>query len=289
MGIKSLIAIKKRRKNFQPEENPDPNSIDFSRFNDRKQLTDEEKKEQDRQSGAYVKENFVLWKYSGPDGNFEHEGVGVFKFLRKFLDEWTEEQRREYVDNLELIEVASHELCKRAENWIISDVSRFYKKPLCEHMKNPEFLEYKPIACNCSYLVFDILAAKKGKIKTWLTHWNWPFEGSNCEYGYIVDFDKDELHVLFCHPDGEFTSCELLEPLEKIYDRRGLVLSTKFKFSELPQSEKEFVEIVVNNATDPNRDWSECNESTTSHSDDSNDPSNDSDDSKDAENDDSEE
>lgn len=248
MGTHSLIAIKKSRRQAKQRKTTtkqNPNNSD-----------DKLKIERDRRAEAYVRENFVLWQHNQYDGAFDFEGVGMFRFLRKFLDEWTEEQRREYIDNLDRIQEFPEELESELFRWNrrhSSDLEK-YSTPVSRYLRDAEFLKYQPACSSCGSLIFEILDVKKGQVSTRFTEWDLPLDGVFCEYGYIVDFDENELHVLFCNPESEFSSCELLKPLEEIYEKRGLVVSTKFKLSELPRTEREFIEVVYNNAMNDNDD-----------------------------------
>lgn len=265
MGTRSFIAIKKRRPTSQQQQQQSSKQkLKESEASSRENSSPtpekseyDELKERYYKAYAYVRENFVVWQYNQLDGFFEFQGVGVFKFLRKFLDEWSDEQRREYIDNLDLIEECDDDLRKESDNWYktkYSEIGGILDKCLMEVLADREFLEYMPICRECGYQIFEILAAKKGRVKTLFTGPNWPLDSVFCHFGYIVDFDESELHVLFCNPESELSSCELLKPVEEIFGRRGLVLSTKFKFSELPRTEREFVEIVCNNSCDSDDD-----------------------------------
>lgn len=240
MGTRNFIAIKKRRQ--QKQQKTQQNTGVFS-------------KTEKKLAEAYVRENFVVWQYNQWDGYFKGQGLEIFKFLRKFLDKWSDEQRREYIDNLDFVQEWTEEDNHALKNWSYN--SRISDE---ENLKDPKFLELMPASIDCGYFIFYILDIKKGQVKTSFADCDWPLNGMFCQYGYIVDFDKSELHVLFSN-DGNFESCKLLEPLEEIYGKRGLVVSTTFKFSELPRTADEFVKIVTKNAGEEESEDESDNES----------------------------
>ena len=127
-----MIAIKKQRKQ-QAGEKP-PISL----------VKDEPKNLsgwKSRVAEEYVRENFVVWSSVRYDGGFRSEGVAIWEFLRKYVYEWSEEKRREYVSSLELVQEASKEFEKKARDW----QDRVYRewiftRPMDERMKIPRLL-----------------------------------------------------------------------------------------------------------------------------------------------------
>lgn len=201
----------------------------------------------------YIRDNFVVWQYTQYDGFFEGHGVKIWEFLWKFVNEWTDEQRSDYVNNLDLIQEASDEFANKAEKWYnderIRYLGSFLKASLKsstpkeydfknEITKNGKFYEYVPGTIFCGSMIFDIIDTQKGHVKTTFTHSTWPLDAVFCEFGYIVDFDRSELHVM--HNKTGY-KCQLLEPLENFHGYRGLKLVKTFKFNRLPTTKEDFL------------------------------------------------
>lgn len=242
MGTKCLIAIKKRRRQ---SKRLNIKSSDSSLETNPPALTSELlKKQNDTLADEYVRENFVVWQYVHRHGHFAGQGVGIWEFLRKFTSEWTSRKRADYVKQLHLIEEASEEFLDKVLEWYEKSRkdSRIFQS---DQMNIPGFTEYMPCTVFCGSLIFDLIDEKKGHLFTPLAEPSLPLDQELCQFGYIVDFDENELHVLMFSPGCKrFASCPLLVPIEKIYNSRGLVLVKTFKFGELPQSEEEFLEIL---------------------------------------------
>lgn len=280
MGTKCLIAIKKRRRTTSqqkqqqqptkqeienesteataaavtPEESPKAENS-----GDTKSDNLEAKMEQDPNSRAeaYVRENFVVWQCNQFDGYFKGVGVRVYDFLRKFVYKWSEEQRQEYIDNLDKIQECSSEVEREARRYIRPEFIRipFLLQPLSQRMNNAEYVEHIAANGQCTYEIFELLSVKKGEIKMEYADWDFPIEYfRECSYGYIVDFDRGEFHVLSRDASNGYTSSDLLYPLEQIYGRRCLYLVRKFKFSALPWCQSQFVDILENPETRPELD-----------------------------------
>lgn len=225
MSTSCLIAIKKQGYGR-------PSSLKQSRENDQMKKI----------ANQYVRENFVVWSHAEYDGWFRSEGVAIWEFLRKFMDEWSDEKRREYVSSLDLIQEASEELVSKSASWTERLYRRsVYTKPFEERIKIPKFLEYMPCSSECGSMIFDIIEAKKGNVMTNTIDAREPFNLRDCEYAYIVDFDASEFHVMkSIYPPGR--SSPLLSLLETIFKKQAISLIKKFKFSELPRTRDEFLE-----------------------------------------------
>lgn len=236
MGTRSFLAIKKQRKSKCATE----------------KSSDSSKSNQDSNALEYIRKNFLVWQYTQYDGFFQGIGVEVWTFLHKFINEWTDEQRVDYINSLDMIEEASEEFVDTAENWYSeekdkyfdswSDTDRQYDfENEIQKTKKELFLEYVPCTVLCGSKIFDIIATQKGKVKTAFTSPTFPLDGIFCEYGYIVDFDKSELHVLH---NKKGLQCQLLDPLEQIYGRRGIGMVKTFKFVEFPETKEKFLNIL---------------------------------------------
>lgn len=237
MGERNLIAIKKKRQQSSKKQT--------------KELTTK-KEIQDRKGEKFVRDNFVVWQYNHWRSSFSENGVDIWQFLRKYLDEWTDEQRAEYVNSLDSIQEAPKEFVKEANQWFERELGKLKDMDNETQTKiiksKPEYMDYKSCRENCNAMIFDIIAAKKGDVKTPFIEPDFSCCNFCCESAYIVDFDKSEFYVLdslICSPQVvRYTKCPLLYPLEKLYNNRMLYVVKKFKFVELPETKEKFLSVL---------------------------------------------
>lgn len=239
MGSRNFIAIKKTRKSSKKQT---------------KVKSPTEKDMKARKGEKFVRDNFVVWQYNYWCSSFSENGVDVWEFLRKYLDEWTDEQRADYVNSLDLIEEASDEFVEESNKWFESEIEKLKdvdRKTQSEILRSkPEYMDYKPCTENCNAMIFDIIAAKKGAVKTPFIEPEFACCNFCCESGYIVDFDKNEFYVLdsrmqfMFDKQVKYETCPLLYPLEKLYKNRMLYLVKKFKFVELLETKEKFLKVL---------------------------------------------
>lgn len=237
MGTRSFLAIKKQRKSkpsttTKPStENASSSSASSSSLTAHQIEMMKQMKQKDQKALEYVRENFVVWLYTQYDGGFHGHGLTIWEFLCKFINEWTDEQRTNYVNSLDLIEEASDEFIEKAKKWYHDNDGYLQAK------KDDHFNTYIPCTAYCGSKILDIIGTQKGDVKTVFTQPSWPLDGLYCEYGYIVDFDKSEVHMMHCGNGG---ACRLLKPVEEIYGYRGLHLVKTFKFDDLPKTVEDY-------------------------------------------------
>lgn len=231
-STRCLIAIKKHRDIEEQQSIPDPKTLEeYDRW-------------KNRLAEKYVRENFVVWHEAAYDGGFRSEGVAIWEFLYKFENEWRAKKRREYVSSLDLIQEASSEVKNKSREWRKSLYGKsIFTKPMEERMKIPKFSEYMSCQHDCGSMIFDLIEANKGNVMTsGFAAPDWPFDLRYCEYGYIVDFDAGEFHVMKCIDPPTSKSSPRLRMLESIFKKQAISLIKNFDFSELPETRDEFLE-----------------------------------------------
>lgn len=235
MNQRSLIAIKKRRETTQIQ----PLNPPFIDLKDDQPLVTKPKirvtlTENDLKANKYLRENFAIWQYNRENGCFADSGVQIWEFLHKFMNKWNNEQREDYITSLSLIQEATNEFTKKAFHWYT--YQKFHPE---------DKLKYLPCTFYCQADIFEIIADLKGNVTTSFTSPDWPLNDIFCQYGYIVDFDESELHVLYLNDMIEpLKVCPLLRPIEEIYGKQGTLLARIFKFDELPETREKFLDIM---------------------------------------------
>jgi hypothetical protein len=249
---------------------------------------------------------FKLWKEHGSDGNVEHFGVAIYKFLKKLLQNG---QWQDFVNKVEKIETKlpphvqalydnfdlNHDIhmvryhvrmLLRGTN--ITDVDeididderilKLYDKVLststyfsCSFIRNgkafwnnsQEFArDFKlvwPFNRNCEGPIFKMIMARKENeaFYTQFASADWPCQSTFCEWGYVIDCEKAQLHVL-CNGLEATSTDDILFPLDNFVAKNDkwpkpyefvhyapIGTICVFDIFNLPETSEEFVKIVV--------------------------------------------
>lgn len=234
MSGRSLIGIVRNNTRypiFNSDENKE-NKEDNNKKQPKKQL---------HEGDRYIRENFAIWQENDWDDDFDSIGISIWTFLNRYRNEWSQEKRDEYLRSIDNIKEASITFQDKAEKWAKLRKSSVLRRSECFEIEEYEYLSYMPVLRQCKADIFRIIEKKgKFKLETKYANADWPcrFGGTN-DFAFLIDFNNEILYVLADYDSG--SSCPLLQPIEKIYQKKTHLVAKKFKFDELPDTAEKFI------------------------------------------------
>lgn len=235
MSGRSLIGIV-RNSTRSPTFNLDENN----KNKENKESSKKQPKRQLHEGDKYIREKFAIWQENDWDDDFDTMGIAIWTFLNRYKNEWSQEKRDDYLKKIDNIKEASIAFQDKAVKWAKLRKSGVLRRSECFETEGYEYLSYMSVLSECKTEIFRIIEKKMFKLETKYASADWPcrFGGTN-DFAFLIDFTNEILYVLADYDSG--SSCPLLQPIEKIYQKKTHLVAKMFNFNELPDTAEKFL------------------------------------------------